>query len=134
MSRDTIYKRGVFKYRGIRLNVDLDSLLKMLAYQKQESINAIARKAIEEYVEKHMPDDYKKYQEFQDNQKTEAITIWTTTKARLFNDDPKAEFVEYSNATKNYYKDWWRRKWNSPFMSWKWSGFFRKTKFFLENN
>ncbi len=78
------------------------------------------------------PEDYWDLQEA--NQVSEVYTLWTTSKARIFNDDPKAHFVEYSNSTKNYYKDWWRRKWNSPFMRWKGAWMMRRTKFFLENN
>lgn len=41
-------------------------------------------------------------------------------KARVFNDDPKAVFVEYGQEPKayDYYKSSWRRKGWSPFYSW----------------
>jgi len=42
---------------------------------------------------------------------------WDSIKARVFNDDPKAIFVEYGQEPKtmNYYKWSGRRKWGSPF-------------------
>lgn len=42
---------------------------------------------------------------------------WDSVKARVFNDDPKAVFVEYGQEWKvmNYYKWSGRRKWWEPF-------------------
>lgn len=42
---------------------------------------------------------------------------WDSIKARVFNDDPKAVFVEYGQEPKtmNYYKWSGRRKWWTPF-------------------
>ena len=108
-----------------------------LDFTKQ--IQKIAEAKVEEVAQKWLkklkeltPEDTFKLQN--SNKKSEVATVGTTTAVRIYNDDPKAIYVEYSSKNKNYYKNWWRKKGWNPFYSWKGAWMFRKTKFFLENN
>lgn len=110
------------------MKLDFWKQIREMAEKKVDEITEIGLAKLKE----NTPEDYWDLQEA--NQRSEVYTLWTTSQARIFNDDPKVHFVEYSNTTKNYYKDWWRRKRGTPFISWKGAWMMRHTKIFLENN
>ena len=110
------------------MKLDFTKQIRKMAENKVDEIKKIWL----EKLKKNTPEDTFELQEH--NQVSDTITIWDTTKARIFNDDPKVKYVEYSITPKNYYKNSWRRNGGTPFMGWNGAGMFRKTRFYLENN
>jgi len=80
------------------MKLDFRKQIQKLAEAKVEEITAKGFKKLKELT----PEDTYKLQK--SNQRSEVDTVGTTTMARIYNDDPKAVYVEYSSRTKNYYK------------------------------
>ena len=67
-------------------------------------------------------------------EKWDIIQIWDKTIWYIENNTDYAWFVEYWVWKKyNYYKNWWRKRWWSPFYSWVWARMITKAFEWQEN-
>lgn len=91
-----------------------------------------ANKYLLEKIKEETPEDTFKLQNshtIEPTRKEWSKIIWT-----ISNDTEYAVYVEYWLGKKyNYYKNWWRRKWGSPFKTGDWARMFSKSYDSQEN-
>lgn len=100
-----------------KFKIDLWNTKQLLENEVIAKMNK-ANKFMKDEIDKQMPEDTGKLTrntEIEWVRKEWSKIIWT-----ISNDTEYMAYVEFwvKSKTYNYYKNWWRRKWGSPFYSW----------------